>query len=243
MSTGTAPRPSWWAHLRGALLALHILAICLVSLPAPEGGMDRGAWSDPTVQAELLAWRDRLARVGLDLEAEVLEDHLWDFAQGYMSTREATLGRLDPYFRHLGTRQSWRMFVAPHRNPAKLVVAVRTGGTWEVVYRSRDPEAAWRDHQLDHTRTRSAIFRYAWKHYRRPYARFARWLAREAASDFPEADRIRVYWWRYRTLSPEAVRAGEVPEGAVERPRELDLDGVRADLAEEAGADRAEARP
>lgn len=230
MSEGPGSRPSWWAHLRGVLVALHIGAVCLMALPAPEGGMNRSAWSDPTVQAELLAWHGRLSVLGLDLEAEELEDLLWEFARGYMEGREAVLGPLDPYYRHLGTRQSWRMFVAPHRNPAKLVVAVRTEGTWEVVYRSRDPEADWRAHQLDHTRTRSVTFRYAWKHYQRPYRRFARWLAREAAVDFPEADRIRVYWWRYRTLSPEAVRAGETPEGSVERPTELDLDELRAEL-------------
>ena len=233
------PKPSPWAHLRALWLLLHILVVSFMALPAPDGGMNRKAWADPTVQAEFDAWRQRLGGLGLELSAEELEDQLWTFATAYTDLRDAVLEPLDPYLHHLGTRQSWRMFVAPHRHPAKLVVAVRTDGIWEEVYRSRDPERSWRGAQLDHTRTRSAIFRYAWRHYRSSYSQFADWLARHAAVDFPEAQRLRVYWWRYQTLNPERAAAGEEPEGKVERPLERDLDELRAASASPTSGDGA----
>ena len=52
MGNYPSDRPSAWAHIRTLFIAVHLLAITLMALPAPSGGMSRSAWKDPTVQAE-----------------------------------------------------------------------------------------------------------------------------------------------------------------------------------------------
>ena len=55
-----AARGRAWPHIRALLISVHVLAVILGALPAPSGGMKRGAWRDPTVQDEFAAWRGRL---------------------------------------------------------------------------------------------------------------------------------------------------------------------------------------
>lgn len=202
-----------WPHIRALLIAAHIAAVIVSAFPSPSGGMTRSAWKDPTVQAELSVWAQRLS-----METAVLEEHLWDLAVAFMSVRKTALKPFKPYYQHAGTYQAWHMFVAPHRNPAKLEIALDYGSEdWTLIYRARDPEYAWKAEVFDHNRARAALFRYSWKHYRTPYRQLTDWLAGQAAAEFPEAERIRLRWYRYRTLSPERVRAGEVSTGSHER--------------------------
>jgi len=202
-----------WAHVRAALLALHVFAICAMAFPAPEGGMNRSAWKDPTVQGEFQAWTGRLNGVGLDVTSEQLEAFAWTFAEGWAQGREVVLAPFMPYYRLCGTWQSWRMFVAPHRFPSRLQIDVREAGVWRPVFVERSAEYAWRARQFEHDRMRSAIFRFGWKHYRRSYQRFGGWVAERAAEDFPRADSVRLRFWRYRTASPEEVRSNTEPIG------------------------------
>lgn len=46
---------------------------------------------------------------------------------------------------------------------------------------------------------------------------FAKWLARHAATDFPESDELRVRVYTYRTLSPAEVKSGQQPQGLFEK--------------------------
>lgn len=197
-----------WPHVRAALIVVHLVAITLMALPAPGGGMNRKAWKDPTVQAELTAWATRLSGWGLTIETGELEDHLWDFSTVFMSVRTKALAPFRPYYRTVGTSQSWRMFVAPHRYPSRLEVAVEREGSWQTIYVARSPDKDWRHHQLDNDRIRSIVFRYGWKQYRSSYNRFARWLSDRAFEDFPDVTRVRVRFSRYRTLTPTEARDG-----------------------------------
>ncbi|MCK6516127.1 hypothetical protein L6R46_13860 [Myxococcota bacterium] len=201
------------ANLLALLVAAHLLAITLQALPAPGGGMSRSTWKDPTVQAEFDAWRVRLNGWGWDGTTAQLEDQLWDFAKGFMERRDQVLTPFKPYYKHAGTTQAWRMFVAPHRYPARLELDVLEGTTWRLVYKERDAEATWRGRWLDHDRVRSLIFRFSWRPYRKQYEMFVRRLAKEAARDFPQATSFRARFFKYQTLSPEDTRAGKAPSG------------------------------
>ncbi len=216
-----------WPHLKAAFVVSHCLALLLMAIPAPGGGMSKSAWADPTVQGEFEVWTERLNAWGADLTVAELEAELWDFATAYMAKRKAVLDPLQPYYRYTGTTQSWRMFVAPHRYPARLHVELKEEGDWRDLYIARSAEADWRSRQLDHDRMRAAIFRFSWKPYLRYYESFTRWVAARAAEDFPEAEQVRLRFWKYKTASPEMVRAGEVPEGKWILPRVLDLDDHR----------------
>ncbi len=216
---------SAWRHVRTLLVLAHMLAISLMAFPAPSGGMNRSAWKDPSVQAEFKAWRQRLAGWGYELTAEQFEEELWQVASTYMGARTAVLQPLNPYFMYAGTWQSWRMFVGPHTHPARLRVEVERDGAWELVYEGRSWEHTWNSAIFDHDRMRSAVFRYAWARYARTYPRFVDWVAREAREDFPEATRVRVSFFKYRTRSPAEVRAGVPVEGEVILPKVRTLGG------------------
>lgn len=202
-----------WSHLRALLIAAHIFAVLALAFPAPAGGMNKAAWADPTVQGEFRAWAGRLTALGRPTTSEELEAYLWDFAVAYMKQRKAILKPMMPYYRYCGTYQSWRMFIAPHRNPARLHIEVRQDQQWQSVYIARDPDHRWMADTLDNERFRAALFRYAWKQYRGTYRQFGEWIARKLAEDFPEADRARLHWYRYHIISPERIRSGESHEG------------------------------
>lgn len=206
------PSRPWWPHVRAVLIALHVVAITLQALPSPGGAMKRSSWREPTVQGELAAWTDRLNALGWKGDQQHLEQDLWDFASEFVKVRRRVLAPFAPYYRYAGTFQSWRMFVAPHRHPARLHIEVHRRGAWEPVYVARDAQHDWLAPKLDHDRLRAQVFRLSWPAYKTTYSRFVDWVARQAASDFPDATRVRVRFWRYRTPSPAEVRSGaEVP--------------------------------
>jgi hypothetical protein len=204
------------AQLRGVFVAFHLLAVTLMALPAPEGGMNRASWKDPTVQGELAAWTERLNRLGLDLKADQLEETLWRTAVDYMRLRARVLSPFRLYYEWCGTGQSWRMFVAPHRYPTRLHIDLEEYGQWRPLYVERDADHNWLGAWLDHHRFRSVIFRLGWQEFAGDYRQFVNWVARRAARDFPEASRVRVYFIRYRTPTPEEVRKGQRPDEQID---------------------------
>jgi hypothetical protein len=216
-----------WPQARAALIALHMLALGLLAFPAPSGGMSRSAWKDPTVQAELQAWNARFASLGVELTQQEFEDRLWELASAYMKARQAVLDPFEPYHDYMGTWQSWRMFVAPHRFPAALEIDVEEAGVWRPVYVERSREHAWMGSIFDHDRMRSEVFRYSWAKYKGSWRPFGQWVARNAARDFPGAQRVRVRYLRYKTLDPEQARAGEEIEGSYVQPLIFELEEYR----------------
>jgi hypothetical protein len=214
-----------WPHARAGLLAVHVLAVVLAAVPAPEGAMARTAWRDPTVQGEFDTWFGHLRSLGYGGTRLQFEDSLWGFAVAYTQTRDAILAPFEPYYDYAGTTQSWRMFVAPHRFPGRLHIEVRRNRVWQTVYVERSPDATWLGRILDHDRMRSAIFRYSWPQYQKTYKDFCQWIATQAERDFPDADRVRIRYFKYRTRSPAEVRAGAEEEGKYLFTRELALPG------------------
>ncbi|MCB9691382.1 MAG: hypothetical protein H6736_06150 [Alphaproteobacteria bacterium] len=209
-------------HLRAVLLALHVFAVTAMALPSAGSGLDRAAWSNPTVQEEFAAWSGRLASVGIPMDPARLQDVAYGFAVGWHRVQSAAIAPFGPYYRLCGTAQSWRMFVAPHRHPALLHVDIDRGDGWEPLYVARSSTATWRRRQLDQDRMRSAIFRYGWKAWQGrggSYEQLGVWLAKQAAHDFPDAIRLRTRFFVYRTLPPDAIRAGRAPEGEWEAER------------------------
>lgn len=216
-----------WPQVRAGLVALHLVAIGLMALPAPVGGLDRRTWRDPTVQAEFAVWRERLGALGVELTPRAFEDALFQGASGLMAAREVALAPFDPYYRTCGTWQSWRMFVAPHTHPGRLVVEVHDDAGWREVFVERSDEARWLATVFQQDRVRSAIFRYSWPSFKGPYGKFVDWIAGRAAADFPDADRVRVSYRKVATPSPADVRAGNEPEAQVVLSLERDLAGWR----------------
>jgi hypothetical protein len=218
---------AWLEHLVAGFVLLHVVAVLVLALPSPGRGLQREAWKDPTVQQEFVTWSERLVSMGWGISPDELEEQAWNVATGWASVREGLTRPFWPYVRYVGVRQPWRMFVAPHRHPSRLHVEVRIEGQWVPVYVERSPEDDWQARRLDHDRFRAALFRYGWPGYGKPYRQLGEWLAARAAEDFPAATALRTRMYKFRTLTPEEVRRGALPEGKFERKRVYDLEALR----------------
>jgi len=206
------------AHLVAVYVLFHAASILVGSIPSTEVALDRDAWDDPTVRSEFAAWVDRLEWFGVDVEPSQLEEFAWRFANGWSTLRRRANAPFETYQRYTGTWQSWSMFVAPHLYPSRLCIDIRDDqtdgdGVWRNIYTARSDEQAWRRGQFDHIRMRSAIFRLPWPQYRGQYEQLVNWIADRAAVDFPDADRIRVRFYRFKSPSPRELRDGAAVVG------------------------------
>ncbi len=224
-ATGSDARPlTRWDHARAALIAFHVLAIVALAFPSGGSLTNKSAWRSKNTQADFAAWTAGLNRVGVALTPKEFEASLWALAKGYGRVRDELARPFLPYARTFGLYQSWQMFASPQRHPGELHVDLRLPGAgederWRPIYRSRSREHTWRRSQLDHDRLRKYVGRFARGFKKRHYNALAQALARAAAHDFPEAEEIRVRLYRYRSLPPERVRAGERAEGRYQHTR------------------------
>lgn len=231
----TAPSPAasprGWArlrwHLLGVFVIYHIAAVVLQALPDPGGTFSRQAWRDPTVQQEFAVWSRWLSANGYAITPRQLEDRLWVLANQLATIRRAVVRPFFAYGHYVGVRQPWRMFVAPHRFPTTLEVAIREGGEWRTIFADRSDEHTWRRDLFDHDRMRAAIFRYGWPNYRGVYGELALWISREVARDFPAATEVRVRMLKRRTPSPDEVKAAKIPAGTYQQEVRLSLEDER----------------
>ena len=225
----SSTRRGLFAHLRALFVTTHIVAVVLASFPAPVGGLQRAAWSEPTVARELDQWHQRLQSIGMTDDRDRFEDKLYQIASTWVRGRRMTLRPFKPYYRFLGVDQSWRMFIAPHMHPSRLQVHVRDhpSAPWELLYSQGDPTHTWRRSWLNHTRMRSVLFRYSWPGYQRPYRALARFIGREVARERPDAGQVRLQWMRRRTPTPAQVRSGTEPLPKAVSSYTTDLSGLR----------------
>jgi hypothetical protein len=215
-----------WPRVRAGLLALHVLAVVVLSLPA--GNIANPAtWRTPGMKADLAAWAGRFRSAGLDTTPASFEASLWRLANRYLSLRERVVAPFALYGELSGAAQGWAMFASPQRHPAEVHVDIREAGDFRPLFRPRSDEHAWRRAELDHNRIRKYVGRFARGFERRDYDQLARWLAAQAARDFPAASQVRVRLYRYATLGPEEVRAGQRPTGIYEETRLFELGALR----------------
>ncbi len=209
-----SPQPGWyaWPHIRAALVSLHLMAVVMMALPGPpDEALDREEWQNRHIQSQLDAWAARLSGPLLEVTPQELEDRLYALASGWVRGRRAILTPFRPYWTYCGTRQSWQMFTAAEYTTSRLHVDVRERGAWRPVHINRDPEYPWLDGWLSHHRLRPVVHSCG----RTPEGveSFAGWVAEQAARDFPEAEAVRVRYFRTRTPSPDEMRAGVRPQG------------------------------
>jgi hypothetical protein len=212
------------ASLRGVLVGLHLVAITLVAFPAPGAVVvDPEAWKLPDIQEDVVGLSERLDSVGITITPQELQDCVIDWANTYMSLRQRVLVPFQPYYDYCGTYQSWRMFGAATRTPTRLHIDVEENGVWRSVYVERSSEHDWLGHWLDHCRFRPVLFRFGARRYEWALPEFAAWVAKHAARDFPDAARVRVHFYEFRTLPSEEVRSGRRPTGHFRPPVVLQL--------------------
>ncbi|MEZ4294508.1 MAG: hypothetical protein R3B70_06000 [Polyangiaceae bacterium] len=199
-----------WPTIRAVLVAYHVLAVVVLSFPAPPSGMKRSSWDHPTVQNEFRLWADRLSSVGWKMTPKEFDAMLWSLSGKVVSAREKVIAPFDPYTVYSGARQSWRMFVAPQRYPVRIEVSVREGrGPWRKLYASRSDEHTWRADTFERYRMRRVVFQTAWDAQGRHFKMLCDWIAAQAAKDFPDATELMVEQIRYRTPDPAEALEGK----------------------------------
>lgn len=219
-------------QLRALFVIFHVLAITLLSIPAPVGGMNEDAFKHPATQASFQSYARALRGLGLDVDVAELESMLWTAGTGYMKTRKAIVAPFVPYLETVGARQGWRMFHSVNREPAWLVVEIHTArdlndGPWQRIYESRSAEHTWRRRQLDQERTRALMSNWSWMSSKKSYLQFGTWLAEQAAADFPQAAWMRTTMEQRVLPGPEALREQGLPAPTVRWERRYRLDELR----------------
>lgn len=209
-----------WPHVRAGLVALHVLSLVVLSLPGEGAVHDPARWKSANARTDLRQWAARLTAWGWPIDERGLERVLWSAGDAYLRVQAPLAAPFQAYAELTGSRQGWSMFASPQRHPAELHVDVEQDGRWVPIYRPQSDAHAWNRDQFEHNRFRKFLGRFARGFHRRHYDEAARWVATKAAREHPAATRVRVSLWRYSTLPPERVRAGEAPDdGRTEHPR------------------------
>jgi hypothetical protein len=208
-----------WPHIRAVLVALHLLSVVVLSIPGSNALTNRRGWESENAKAEFRNWATRLQQLGFDVTPEEFESGLWRVNVGIGTWRDRVAWPFQHYARITGARQGWQMFATPQKVPAELHVDAMVDGQWQALVRPRDPESTWRLSQRKHNRVRKQLGRFARTFYPDRYETIARWFATAAVHDFPDATAVRVRLWRYGSLPPARVLAGEEPEGRYEHER------------------------
>ncbi len=215
-------------HLLAGFVLFHLASACILSVPASGGMRDISAWRAPHAQRELAVWAERARGLGWDVSNSEFEAWLWDFAHDYLEVRDQIAAPFSLYAHYTGALQGWSMFANPQTEPAWLVVDVRDeGGDFRTVYRERSDSEEWMRRQLDFNRVRKLEGRLGRGAYDDYYRGLVDWLARHAATDFPEATQLRARVERRHTLPPSDNADGDYEGARYERELIVDLEPLR----------------
>jgi hypothetical protein len=210
--------PSRRDKLRAALLAFHVLAVIVLSLPGAQ--VARSArWNSRLMQKDVADWAAELGGLGVHITPEDLQRRLHAVASSYVALRSELVAPFDLYARVSGARQGWAMFASPQRRPAEFHVDALTAQGFRPLYRPHDPNAAFMADYFLHSRMRKFQGRFARAMRDQFYEDFTKFVAERAFERFPEISQVRIALYAYATLSPEFVRAGARPEGSYENVR------------------------
>lgn len=216
-----------WPHVVAAFVVLHVVASAVDALPNPGPGMDRRAWREPRVRHELRAWAARL-----HLEPAAFEEHLWDLATTWVSTRKAIVAPFRPYLSASGVRQSWSMFVAGTRVRDRFQIRARACAVddptcdWQAVYTRGVDAEDWLRPVLESPRLRSGTFRWVWPDHGRRYRLSCRNLARLLVRERPDVQAVQCRF--ERSIAPGPHDDGDKPRPPPSFGREVVV--TRADL-------------
>jgi hypothetical protein len=200
---------TWIASIRGLFVIFHLVAISVMAFPCPVGSVvDRSVWKTADVQEDVADWSERLGVTPVELQ-----DGVFAVAERHIDIHQRVQAPFALYYKYCGTYQSWNMFGTAPRTATRLHIDVEEDGVWRPIYIERDPEHTWQARWFDHCRFRPVLKRLGAGHHDEAMPAFARFAARHAARDYPEAKQVRVRFYEFRTLAPEDTRAGKMSEG------------------------------
>ena len=184
---------TWADHLRGALIAIALVAHGIYALPLPKA-VPRAEMTKDWRQRQLGRWQQQLRSLGIEAEPAELEDVVVTGSARLAWVHRTLKTPFKPVFQLTNTNQSWALFAGATTRPERLVVEIMREGEarWEPVERRLDPCCNWREDQLRYRRVRG-VWDSLQKAPRPAYRGLVRWIGRRAFEDFPDAVSVRIY--------------------------------------------------
>jgi hypothetical protein len=173
-------------QLRAAFVLFHVVAITVMSIPAPVGGMEEARWATPAGKRELHQWAEALGT-----SDQALRDVVWKAGGAWLSFRNDLVAPFRPYLVYTGSRQSWRMFSMVSHEQGQLAISVDRGNGREPVFVSYEHEL-WRRTELRQERTRTILNDFFGRESKSVWPGFVDRLADWAREDFPDAKTLEV---------------------------------------------------
>lgn len=215
--TPSSISPSY-AKLRAALLAFHVVAVVVLSLPGPQVARSN-RWQSRLMRQDLADWAAQLQWLGIRVSAEELGRTAQGLAESYVAWRGVAVAPFQAYSEVTKARQGWAMFASPQRHPYEFHVDGLTDRGWTPLYRPHDDEARFLAPYLLHNRMRKFQGRFARAMKDHYYEDFTAFVARRALEENPELRAVWLGLYGYASLPPERVRAGERPSGRYDNVR------------------------
>jgi hypothetical protein len=181
------------AHARAAVIAVALVAHGVYALPLPEAISSKEI-RRPGAQADLAFWQGALGRVGVEVTTQQLGSYAIDASRRLAALHHALKAPFAPVFDLVGANQSWALFASATTRPERLVVEIQPAGSteWTPLLRRLDPCCTWREAQLEYRRIRGVWDGQDPDADRPGYKGLAKWIARQAFAEHPEAERVRV---------------------------------------------------
>jgi hypothetical protein len=184
--------------------------------------MNQKTLQEENIQANFRDWSATAQGLGIDLDPKDIEELSFTWGNRVLGVREQTLAPFRPYYKYAGTVQRWQMFGYLNRSPGRIEVATctkpnkrlcaRTDWQWRFIMGSDD--ADWMRSRMEQERIRAIVSSFAWKKRKGHFNAVGRWLATQAARDFPDAKILRVRMGTLQIPAPaELKELGEVPVG------------------------------
>ena len=115
---------TWREWAIAGLLAFHVVAVTLPSLPAPQGAMNDVTFEAESTQQLFRDVHGVLEPLGFTGGVSRVEQIAWDGGNAWMDARTAVLAPFQPYYEHAGTVQGWQMFTLVNRKPGRVELSV-----------------------------------------------------------------------------------------------------------------------
>ncbi|MDG1483210.1 MAG: hypothetical protein P8R54_26710 [Myxococcota bacterium] len=198
--------PTRRAQILAVLILAHLAQITISSVPLPKKAITD---LKPRHRQAIVSWGTPLLALGLARSEDDLVADAVRLNNAIVSTRSEALSPLFRWQKRTGTQQSWRMFGDVPAYGGRLQLHARTGdGPWLPLFEDHS-DADWMADLLTQGRLRGVRSAYSTKvrKRRQQYRRLVTWLARHAATDFPQATEFRARYQKVAIGKPSAVRA------------------------------------
>jgi hypothetical protein len=191
-------------QLRAVFVLFHVVAITIMSIPAPVSGMKKAQWSTPAGTQEIHRWADVARATGLRVTDATFRDFVWEAGSTWLSLRNDVVAPFRPYLAYTGSRQSWRMFSMIEHEEGRLAIFLDRGQGREPLFVTYEHEV-WRRTELRQERTRTILGAFYGLDSKRTWDGFVDRLADWARADFPDGKELVAEIGRRETPPPGAA--------------------------------------